>query len=674
MTIKKSLEYIYESSDLKLTADYPYAKFPFEKFNPVQTGLLKTYEQDTNCIVAASTSAGKTVCFEIYASHTIRKHGKKAIYLSPLKSLSQEKYDDWTDPSHHFSDLKVAICTGDYRMTPARKQELDEANIIIMTSEMLNSMSRNFFSEKNKFLSDVGLVGIDESHLLGVVGRGGHLESGIIKFTESNPEARLLLLSATMPNVDEIGKWINSLNDKTTLLLESDYRPCKLNIHYERYYNLNYGYDAGEEQKVALTIKLLKKYPNDKFICFVHTKRTGELLQGKLNAAKISNHFHNANLEKNERVKIERQFRENPDLRVIVATSGLAQGLNMPARRIVIVGIHRGMTEVDTHEIVQECGRAGRPQYDPEGDAYVLVPSSHFAEHVARLTEPQLIKSQMQDFKTLAFHLVSEIHHKSITNMDDVHKWYSRTLAHFQQKDLDEEDVRGIIKNLVMCGCVREEDGQYVTTTAGTVASMFYYSPYDVADLSRNFTRLFQNNLADNDVAVCMALANLDGYRNGIVNKAEQYEMETFGRLITGSITRALSPKVDFTPATIKTAYCYHLLMKGEHSVAMNNTMRTLQMDFGRASEVLSALDSMGSKWDEAEFFKLMKLRVSYGVPIEMVELCQIKGIGKAKAKKLYAMGMRTPNEVNDVVKVIKALNCSKKVAEDTIANAKTIK
>ena len=279
----------------------------------------------------------------------------------------------------------------------------------------------------------------------------------------------------------------------------------------------------------------------------------------------------------------------------------------------------------------------------------------------------------MQNFKTLAFHLVSEIHHKTIKNMDDIRKWYGRTLAHFQKKKLDEEDVQTVINGLIMSGCVREEEGEYKTTTVGSVASMFYYSPYDVADLSRNFTRLFEGNLANDDAAVCMALANLDSHRNGIVNKVEQNEIDAFSRLVNGKINRVLSPKQDFTNASIKMAYCYYLLLKGEHSSAMNNTMRTLQMDFGRASEVLSALDSMGNKWNKPEFFKTVKLRVTYGVEPEIVPLCQITGIGKVKAKKLFAAGMRTPKELQDVTKVIKALNCSKKVAEETIANAQKV-
>jgi len=662
---------IYET-DLVKTENYKHAKFPFENFNPVQSGLFNVYDKDANFIVAASTSAGKTVCAEMLISHEIRVNKNKAIYLSPLKSLSQEKLDDWIG-EHHFSDLKVSICTGDYRLTQNRVKELNKSDVIIMTSEMLNSSSRNYKSEKNQWLQSVGLVAIDESHLLGVPGRGDHLESGIMKFTEANQRARMLMLSATMPNVDEVGRWLHYLNDRSTYLLESTYRPCKLNIHYEQYWE-EFNYDENERKKVWLTCQLVKKYPNDKFICFVHTKRTGEMLLDFLGNMGIRCDYHNANLSKENRIKIEKQFREDPNLRVIVATSGLAQGLNMPARRVVILGVHRGLVEVEVHEIIQEAGRAGRPQYDKEGDAYILLPKKKFEYHKNRLEQPVYIQSQMKDPKVLAFHLVSEIHHGTIRSLEDVSDWYNRTLAHFQNNTLDEEVVDKVMQHLIYSGCVKEEDGEFKVTSTGTVASMFYYSPFDVADLYKNFNVLFKNGKADHELWLAMALGNIDSQRMGIVNTAEREEMDGFFNDVSGGkLEKLLSPKGPFTPGAMKAGYCFLQLLHGASSRNLNNIMRVLQMDFGRTAEVLTALDSMSGKWGQEQFFRELGLRMAYGVTSELVDLIQLKGIGKVKAKKLYDAGMKQLQDVTDPVKVINALKCSKKVAEEVVANAKAV-
>ena len=61
------------------TSKYPYAKWQFDEFNPVQSRLMETYEGNSNVAIAAATSAGKTVCSEMYLAYEIRKRGGKGI-------------------------------------------------------------------------------------------------------------------------------------------------------------------------------------------------------------------------------------------------------------------------------------------------------------------------------------------------------------------------------------------------------------------------------------------------------------------------------------------------------------------------------------------------------------------------------------------------------------------
>ena len=117
---------ISDENNLVPTNKYPYAKWDFDDFNPVQSRLMETYEGTGNVAIAAATSAGKTVCSEMYLAYEIRKRGGKGIYVGPLKALASEKEQDWTDPKHHFSDLNTAIVTGDFRFTGTRISELDK--------------------------------------------------------------------------------------------------------------------------------------------------------------------------------------------------------------------------------------------------------------------------------------------------------------------------------------------------------------------------------------------------------------------------------------------------------------------------------------------------------------------------------------------------------------------
>ena len=96
-------------------------KVKYPQFNPVQSTFLKIHSKDANTVIAASTSAGKTVIAEMAFADAILNN-KKAIYLCPLKALAQEKIDDWGDPSHPFSKYKLAIATGDYVGANREKQ------------------------------------------------------------------------------------------------------------------------------------------------------------------------------------------------------------------------------------------------------------------------------------------------------------------------------------------------------------------------------------------------------------------------------------------------------------------------------------------------------------------------------------------------------------------------
>ena len=352
------------------TKNYPYATFPFTHFNPVQSRVFDFYDKDCNGVIAAATSAGKTVVGEMFANHELAVRGGSFLYLCPLRALAQEKVDDWTDPAHPFSQKKVSICTGDYRLTPERAKELGEAEVIIMTSEMLNHRCRNWKSEGSTFLKNIGTIVVDESHLLTVPGRGDHLEVGLMKLTKMNPKCRIVLLSATMPNVDEIAEWVSyNLTKRDTHVLVSQYRPCPLTIHFDNYNDDEKTYDRKEEAKPDRALEIIKYYPNDKFLVFAHTKRTGERMSKDLTAAGIQNEFHNADLVKDKRIALEKRFKTDPALRVVVATSTLAWGVNLPSRRVIVLGVHRGMSEVATYDIFQMIGRAGRPSYDPAGDA-----------------------------------------------------------------------------------------------------------------------------------------------------------------------------------------------------------------------------------------------------------------------------------------------------------------
>lgn len=663
-----------EQNNLVETKAYPYAKFPFDAFNPVQSRLFEFYEKDANFLIASSTASGKTCCAEMVLAHEIRKRGGKGMYLVPLKALANEKIDDWTDKDHHFGDLKISVCTGDYRLTAERKKELEEADLIIATYEMLAHRVRNNKTERSKFLEDVKTLVIDEFHMCGDISRGNHIEMALMKFTELNKEARIVALSATMPNTDELSDWISYvLTKKDTYLLSSKYRPCKLIMHYEQYWDGERSYDDNEKQKVNSALQIVEYYPDDKFIVFVHTKKAGELMKTALTNAKIKCEFHNADLDKAKRRKLENEFKTNPDLRVVVATSTLAAGINMPARRVIVLGVHRGLEEVSAADIVQECGRAGRPAYDTIGDAYVLLPETTFEMQKERIKNVLPIKSQMLDntggkHRALAFHIVSEVNQGDITDKDEVHYWYKRSLASFQSHELTDQTVDDTIELLKKYGAVWEENDKYTATSVGKIASLFYFSPFDVSDLKRNFSILFDKDKQEDDHWLAISLANIDTHKLGIVSRNEREQMSSFVYKIRSIFGDSIAE-----PA-LKAAYVYYLLLNGSKNEAFIAMSRNLQLDFPRTNQVLHALDSFGGKWNRRKWLNELQLRVQYGVKGPMVYLCQIPNIGKVRANKLWGAGLKTVSDVvNNPGVASAALGLKESMMEEVMNGARAI-
>lgn len=658
------------------TKEYNYGTWEFENFNQVQSRLIEIFENDTNVAIAAATSAGKTVCSEIYAAHEIRKNKGKAIYIAPMKALAKEKEMDWTSTKHHFKDLKVSICTGDYRMTTARIKELDAADVIVMTPEMLASRTRNCKSEKSNFLKNVKVIIFDESHLLTVPSRGDHIEIALMKMTEINPDVRVVLLSATMPNVDEICEWVSKLTNRDTYFLESTYRPCPLGIHYEKYFDGDKKYEDKEREKVGTAVGVVHYYADDKFLVFVHTKRTGQLMLEHLKRYKIEAEFHNADLSLDKRLSLEKRFKDKDGLRVVVATSTLAWGCNLPARRVIIVGVDRGLQAVENYDIWQMVGRAGRPAYDPRGDAYILVPESREKEIIDKLKQKSPIKSQLLEdvaghHKTLAFHVVSEIHHGNVTTKDAFHHWFRRSLAHHQNHSFNDAVVDKVIDLLVKCRAVEIKGEEYKATTIGMVASMFYYSPFDVADLKSNFKTIFDKNRRDNDLAVAVALGNLDSHRFGIVNKNEKAEMSHFQQRVESEFGKGA-----ITDSCMKTSFTYFNMINGIENPAFAALQAGLRVDSDRTLEVLGAIDSMSAKWNETAFFKTLRMRVTYGVGAHLVDLCTIPNVGKVRAEKLYKAKIRTVEDFakHDENALSLIMNLSKDKTKESIDAAKLAK
>ncbi len=624
--------------------------FSMERFNPIQSRLVEFVSGDNNIVVEAKTSTGKTVMGEMFMWKVLAE-GKKVIYTSPLKALTREKWDSWTGKFGN-KGYKIAIVTGDYRLTDKRIKELNEANIILCTSEMLDHRTRNMTSEKSEWLAKAGLLILDEVQMIGMKDRGDKLEAGLMRFTIINPVCRLMLLSGTMPNSGEISGWIRDLNGKDTILVKSGWRPIKLNMKYEDYDDSGGYYDA----KFAMFNKVInevKKHDKDKILIFVHSKTDGRRIMGMLENGGYAVEFHNADLDADERVNIEESFKNRDGgVRIIIATSTLAYGLNLPARVVIIAGMHRGLDEVSELDIIQECGRSGRMGIDKEGDAIMIFPRRELDRFKHMVENPGDIKSQINDYAIAAFHVIGEIGCKSIKTREDVHRWYSRTLAVRQGEKIDKEYVDKLIDYLLKNNAIRDVDRQLVETPLGRASVFFYLRPDLLKDLMVNWTKIFEMGVEENDFIVSVAMSRARMYLDNIVSRDDRAKIEkyyTASKALAGTLG-------EINEGQAKIGMAYFNMLKGIGGVEIidgkkvGNTLigvqRGLSQDIDRLMQAIMYIDAKYTRWGKGTFWNGMAIRFRYGVGSELVNLCRLEGIGGAYAKKLWGYGIRQPTDL----------------------------
>lgn len=629
---------------------FQWGDFKMERFNPIQSRLVEFVSGDNNVVVEAKTSTGKTVMGEMFMWKVLGD-GKKVIYTSPLKALTREKYDDWSK-KFGTKGYKIAIVTGDYRLTDKRIKELNEANIILCTSEMLDHRTRNMTSEKSEWLSKAGLLILDEVQMIGMKDRGDKLEAGLMRFTQINSTCKMVLLSGTMPNSGEIAGWIRDLNGKDTVLVRSNWRPIKLNMIYEGYDDSGGYYDA----KSAMFNKIMsevKKHDSDKILIFVHSKTDGRRIMGMLENGGYVVEFHNADLEADERINIEESFKNKAGgVRIIIATSTLAYGLNLPARVVIIAGMHRGLEEVSELDIIQMCGRSGRMGIDAEGDAIMVFPSSKLDKYRRMVENPGDILSQINDPIIAAFHVIGEIATKAIKTREDVHKWYSRTLAIRQGEKIDAEYVNQLIDYLLKNNAIRDVNGQLVETELGRASVFFYLRPDMLKDLMVNWTKIFEVGVENNDFIVSLAMSRLRMYNDTIVSKADREEIEKYyqaSKAMVGTLG-------EISEGQAKMGMAYFNMLKGLGGVKivdgkkvanpLAGVQRGLSQDIDRVSQAIMYIDAKYARWGKGTFWSGMAIRFKYGIGPELVSLCRLEGIGGVFAKKLYDAGIRQPTDL----------------------------
>jgi len=381
----------------------------FSFFNPMQTQIFHTlYHTPANVLLGSPTGSGKTVAAELAMWWAFReKPGSKVVYIAPMKALVRERVQDWRKRLTRQMGLKLVELTGDN--TPDTRT-IRDADIIITTPEKWDGISRSW--QTRSYVRQVSLVIIDEIHLLGG-DRGPILEIIVSRMnyiaSQSKGLVRLVGMSTACANAMDLGNW---LGVKEGLFnFRHSVRPVPLEIFIDGFPEQR-GFCPLMQSMNRPTFSAIKTHsPKKPVIVFVASRRQTRLtakdlinLCGmednprrfvrmseddlQLNLSRVKDDaliealsfgigLHHAGLVENDRQLSEELFANNK-IQILVATSTLAWGVNLPAHLVVVKGTQyfdakiEGYKDMDLTDVLQMLGRAGRPQFDSSGIARIF--------------------------------------------------------------------------------------------------------------------------------------------------------------------------------------------------------------------------------------------------------------------------------------------------------------
>ncbi|KAL2364240.1 hypothetical protein RJZ56_002810 [Blastomyces dermatitidis] len=426
----------------------------FQFFNPMQTQIFHTlYHTPANVLLGSPTGSGKTVAAELAMWWAFReKPGSKVVYIAPMKALVRERVHDWRRRLTAPMGLKLVELTGDN--TPDTRT-IRDADIIITTPEKWDGISRSW--QTRGYVRQVSLVIIDEIHLLGG-DRGPILEIIVSRMnyiaSQSKGAVRLLGMSTACANATDLGNW---LGVKEGLFnFRHSVRPVPLEIFIDGFPEQR-GFCPLMQSMNRPTFLAIKNHsPEKPVIVFVASRRQTRLTAKdlinfcgmednprrflhmseddlQLNLSRVKDDalkealsfgigLHHAGLVESDRQLSEELFANNK-VQILVATSTLAWGVNLPAHLVVVKGTQffdakiEGYKDMDLTDVLQMLGRAGRPQFDSSGIARIFTQDSKkaFYKHFLHTGFP--VESTLH--QVLHDHLGAEVSAGTITTKQD---------------------------------------------------------------------------------------------------------------------------------------------------------------------------------------------------------------------------------------------------------------
>ncbi|UCA50254.1 DEAD/DEAH box helicase [Streptomyces sp. WA6-1-16] len=487
---------------------------PHPSFNPVQAAAVpEVLEGRGHLVVVAPTGAGKTPIGMVAALEAYAR-GRKAAWLVPQRSLTDELDRDlqlWRSRG-----LRVVRLTGEAAVDT---ELIRSADVWVATTEKFEAICRA--GSLRDSLAEVGCLVVDEIHLLGDPTRGAVLEALLARVREDSAGTRIVGLSATVANAEEVARWLGAR------LLRTTWRPTRLTWQLPLLDPVEEtDWAARAAVRTGAAVRIARQVTDDggSVLVFCGSKRRvrstalalaadrgvstvgvdaddAEAVERLCTGAGVRLHYRDWPYKR----EAEQAFRAR-EADVLVATSTVAAGVNLPARAVIVSDTTLGMDRVEVSMVQQMFGRAGRiGAGEREGWAFLLTDPAERAHWQARLAAGYTVRSRLADH--VADHLLAEAVQQRLATLEEAESWWAGTFAAYQGHD-SVEPLHEAAKFLASVGCLRPaaDEDRLEPSALGRLTSRFMVDAVLADDLA---TALRRAPVPDDPLAAEDLLAEL---------------------------------------------------------------------------------------------------------------------------------------------------------------------
>ncbi|MEO9309405.1 MAG: DEAD/DEAH box helicase [Nitrososphaera sp.] len=650
----------------------------------VKAGLL----EGKSILVAAPTASGKTLIAVLAMMSFLSKKEGKIVYLTPLRALASEKFAEFKklEKVDFGRPVNITISTGDFDSVD---KELENSDVIVLTNEKMDSLIRH----GAEWIDKIGLVVADEVHLIGEPDRGPTLEIILTKLKELPSRPQILALSATMTNSEELSRWLGCK------LVQSEWRPVPLTegIFDGGTILWNNGNSTEIDCSIrgpAIDLCLDTVKSGGQSLVFAETRARSvslatkgadavaklltreekkeleqvsakilddnehtEMVKTLANLLKKGVGFHHAGLNQNCRETVETEFR-NGKIKLLASTPTLAAGVNLPARRVVISSIARfdaksaSNKPISVLEYKQLCGRAGRPQYDKFGES-IIVGNSNTADLIEYYINgtPEPIISQLADDKALRVHILSYIVSNPGIKNDDLLEFFQKTLAGAQTRKNTLKFSIDVAKRFLLNEkLIVQKAERFAATEFGKKVAMLYIDPLTAIYFKRGLETVSENK--KHTLGFLHLITSSEEFFPKFSLRNKDYEIVS--TLIENHSSELIEPISEYDCS--RSLIALHEWLNESSEVHLSDNLGIESGDMHRMTELadwlvycLYELAKLVERVDLLEELAVLRKRIQYGIKEELIELVQIKGIGRIRARKLFANGVRNLEDLNKI-------------------------